>query len=337
MAAGALLTSMINTGWLLYLTFGVMIGIGVGTSYAPTVSTVSRWFIRKKSVAISIVVAGLGLGTFVFSPLARIFIENYGWRNAFVCFGFIILVVYMFAALIIRRQPSDLNFMAYGKRVENNRYVVQKQYGKLSGTYVTHGLNTIKALNTAYFWILFFVHCFWVCGMAIPMVHLIPHATDLGIDAEKGAVMLGVLGGISVLGRLVLGGLGERYGIKNLLVMVLILQSATMIWLSLSNVSWMLWSFALCFGFTYGGVASMIPLMTAEYFGLVAMGSIFGLILLGATLGGVIGPWVAGLMFDVTNNYFWGFIIGAASMITSVLLTICLPAGGVLRQLQGSH
>ncbi len=326
MGAGAVLTSMVYSASYLYITFGMMIGIGVGTSYSPTASTVSRWFKVKKGMAIGIVVAGLGLGTFVYSPLARVLIAWSNWRIAFLCFGVMIWTVYLTAAWIVRKEPLDLGLKPYGEIGNNSRRKDEREVKDHLSPDDLLGVNTVSALKKPYFWILFFVHCLWVLGMAIPMVHLVPYATDMGIEPGKAAAMLAVLGGVSILGRLVLGGIGERIGTKNSLLLLLFLQSMTMIWLAGSKGPWMLWTFAFCFGFTYGGLASIFPLITVQYFGLFAMGSIFGLVLLGATLGGVTGPWLAGLIFDVTNKYFWGFLIGAGSMATGILLTLFLPS-----------
>jgi MFS family permease len=327
MGTGALLTSFASTPWILYLTFGLMIGIGVGTSYSPTASTVSRWFVKKKGTAVGIVVAGLGLGTLIYSPLARFLIGIWNWRSAFALFGFMIWAVYFVGAYLIRRNPQDLGLQPYGQ--EPQRSVQEGATGgqdHQSSVSALQVINTREALGKSYFWVLFFVHCLWVVGMAIPMVHLVPYATDIGVSPDAAAAMLALLGGVSVLGRLVLGAVGENIGTRNSLRMMLLVQALAMLWLAGSKGPWMLWIFSFLFGFSYGGLASMFPLVTSEYFGVFAMGSIFGLILLGATLGGVIGPWLAGFIFDLAGRYFYGFLAGMVSMAMGLILTMYLPS-----------
>ena len=168
--------------------------------------------------------------------------------------------------------------------------------------------------------------------MAIPLVHLVPYATDIGVSLDTAAAMLAVLGGVSVLGRLALGALGEGIGTRNALRIMLLIQALSMLWLAASTGPWMLWMFSFLFGFSYGGLASMFPLVTAEYFGVAAMGSIFGLILLGATLGGTVGPWLAGFIFDLAGQYFYGFLAGMISMGMGLILTLYLPSGASLRK-----
>jgi MFS family permease len=323
MGVGALITSQIHQAWGLYITFGLMIGVGVGTSYSPTVSTISRWFGEKKGVPVGIVVSGLGLGTLVYSPLARALVDSFGWRVTYTIFGVIILSVYLVAACVLKRDPAGgrSGFGVQGEVVQNGQ---KEPFAPVSARLDTPR-TTWDALKAREFWILFFVHCLWVLGMVIPMVHLVPYGTDRGVMPDEAALMLAFLGGVSVLGRLVFGACCERIGTKNSLLILLMMHACTMGWLILSGRSWMLWIFSLVFGFCYGALASVFPLITSEYFGLTALGSIFGLVLLGATLGGLVGPWLAGYIFDVTHQYFLGFLSGATSMVLAAALTLALP------------
>jgi MFS family permease len=328
MGTGALLTSFVSAPWILYLTFSLMIGIGVGTCYSPTASTVSRWFVKKKGTAVGIVVAGLGLGTLVYSPLARLFIGMWNWRSTFVVFGFMIWAVYLIAAYLVRRNPQDLGLQPYGQERERSAPEDTKgTQAEQSPASAPQAIYTRDALAKSYFWILFFVHCLWVVGMATPLVHLVPYATDIGVSPDTAAAMLAVLGGVSVLGRLALVAVGEGIGTRNALRMMLLVQALSMLWLAVSKGPWMLWMFSFLFGFSYGGLASMFPLITSEYFGVAAMGSIFGLILLGATLGGTVGPWLAGFIFDLAGQYYYGFLAGMVSMAMGLILTLYLPSG----------
>ena len=326
MGFGSILTAMVNEAWVLYITFGLMIGIGVGTSYAPTVSTVSRWFIEKKGIAVGIVVAGLGAGSLVYSPLARTFITLTDWRSTFIFFGIIIWIVYFSTAWTIRRHPFDLGMKPYGmlnlKKADPYIGNMTKHPKSKQGD---SGISTLYALKKPVFWNLFFVHCLWVVGMTIPMVHLVPYATDRGIPPEHAATMLALVGGFSIAGRLTLGQIAEKMGMKNALLLLLFMQSIAMVWLAAGKVNWMLWGFSFFFGMTYGGLASIFPLITEQYFGLIELGSIFGLILLGATLGGVTGPIVAGYLFDLTQSYNYGIYFGAGSMAVGVFLSLLLP------------
>jgi MFS transporter, OFA family, oxalate/formate antiporter len=322
MGAGCLLTAMSHHVALLYLTWGIMVGIGVGTSYAPTASTVSKWFVHRKGLAMGIVVSGLGLGTLIFSPLSELLVESYGWRNAALILGVIIWIVFLGVALIIRRSPEEMGLKPLTAPEEEG--LEEASRAGRSGTHLrgiaAHSLSLAEAIRTKTMWRLFTIHGLWMVGVAISMAHLIPYVTDLGVKATTAATMLGTLGAMSVVGRLSLGVMTERWGTRRSLVTMITFQACSMLWLIISNSPWMFWSFVLFFGFSYGGVASIWPLATAELFGLRSMGSIFGIILLGATIGASAGAPLAGLVFDKTGRYGMAFLGGALSMGAGVAL-----------------
>ncbi len=328
MGTGCILTALNQTGWLIYFTWGIMVGIGVGTAYAPTVATVPKWFVRQKGLAMGIVVSGIGLGVLVFSPLCEFLIGKLGWRSAVVLLGFVIWIVYLGGAFVIRRDPGELGLKPLGLN-STDSYQAEDQEKEASEHSASvkpfQSFNLAQAIRTRTFWILFFVYGFWVLGITIPIVHLVPYATDMGLAAKRAASMQALLGGMSILGRVSLGVLTERMGPKVSLIGLLWFQMLTMLWLIVSHSEWMLWVFTTLFGFSYGGVASVFPSMTEELFGLKALGAIFGLILLGATLGGTIGPTLAGFIFDSTQGYWGGFLAGSLSMAVGVMVSLFIP------------
>jgi MFS family permease len=257
----------------------------------------------------------------------------WNWRSTFVVFGFMVWAVYWIAAYLVRRNPQDLGLQPYGQELKPSAPEDAKgTSGQQPPASAPQAIYTKEALTKSYFWILFFVHCLWVVGMATPLVHLVPYATDIGVSPDTAAAMLAVLGGVSVLGRLALGAVGEGIGTRNAMRMMLLVQALSMLWLAVSKGPWMLWMFSFLFGFSYGGLASMFPLVTSEYFGVAAMGSIFGLILLGATLGGTVGPWLAGFIFDLAGQYYYGFLAGMISMGMGLILTLYLPSAASLKK-----
>ncbi len=319
MGAGCCLTAMAHFPEVLYATWGIMVGIGVGTSYAPTASTVSKWFVHRKGLAMGIVVSGLGFGTLVFLPLSEFLVESFGWRNTAVILGVFAWVVYLCAALVVRKSPEAMGLKPLmaaangGNREMIDREHVNTEEGSVS-------LTMSEALRMKTMWRLFSIHGLWMAGVSVAMAHLIPYATDLGVDPKTAATMLGTLGAMSVVGRLSMGVLTERWGTRRSLVRLITCQACMMLWLIVGKATWMLWFFVLFFGFSYGGVASVFPLATAELFGLRSMGSIFGIILLGATIGASAGAPIAGFVFDKSGGYGTAFFGSAVSMGTGVFL-----------------
>lgn len=326
MGAGCCLTALSHKAGLMYVSWGVMIGIGVGTSYSPTASTVSRWFNYRKGLAVGIVVSGLGLGTLVFSPLAEFLKASVGWRFTAFILGLIVWAVFLAGAFVIRRSPEDMGLKPLSRPPRpTDNYAQAGEASPGDGKEISPLIITLaQAMKQRYFWTLFAVHCFWTIGFTIPLVHLVPYATDMGVKTDTAATMLAAIGATSVVGRVCLGILTERLGTRLSLVGLLMFQAATMIWLIAADKAWMLWGFTFFFGFSYGGLASVFPLATIDCFGLRAMGSIFGVILLGATLGGTIGPALAGFIFDMTKVYRNAFLSGGLSMIVGAGLALAM-------------
>ena len=326
MGAGCILCSLVQSAWSLYLSWGLAVGIGVGSSYSPTATAVSRWFIRKKGLCVGLVVSGLGLGTVIYPPIFESIIAGHGWRTAAVVLGLVVWALYLAAVLIIRGDPSKKGLAPLGQ---------ESAAGQATGTpgkaakSAPQGpgvvsLSLPQAIRTRSMWLLFVIHGLWVLGMSMSMVHLVPYAIDLGVSSATAALMLSLVGALSVAGRVVLAVVIERLGTKWSLVCLIFVQAVSMLLLTFDGSEAILWCFTVLFGFTYGGLASVFPLATSEYFGLKHMGSIFGVILLGATLGGTAGPAFAGRIFDLTQTYHLAFLSAFSAMIVGGLLPFLL-------------
>jgi MFS family permease len=320
MAAGAFLTAFCHKMEFLFITWGIMVAIGVGTCYSPTAATVSKWFVHRKGMAMGTIVSGIGLGTLVFSPLSEHLIQSYGWRTAIFVVGLIALTVYVFAALIMRGRPEEMG-------LEPLR--ASAGHGHENGCGTTYpgefvpSMSVSEAIHTRNLWFLFAIHGLWTIGLAVCLSHFVPYATDLGIKTTTAAAMLGSVGAMSILGRLSLGVLTEQWGVRRSIVIILSSQAASMLLPIIGSSPRILWIFVLAFGFGYGGLASIFPLATAEFFGTRSMGSLFGILLLGSTIGGSVGPLLAGSVFDLTGSYRYAFI----SCVIFMAMGIALAAG----------
>ncbi len=180
----------------------------------------------------------------------------------------------------------------------------------------------VQAMRTRNLWFLFAIHGLWTIGLAVCLSHFVPYATDLGIKTTTAAAMLGSVGAMSILGRLSLGVLTEQWGVRRSIVIILSSQAVSMLLPIIGSSPWILWIFVLAFGFG-SEAASIFPLATAEFFGTRSMGSLFGILLLGSTIGGSVGPLLAGSVFDLTGSYRYAFI----SCVIFMGMGIALAAG----------
>ena len=152
------------------------------------------------------------------------------------------------------------------------------------------------------------------------IVHIVPHATDLGLPPAIAAGVLATIGGVSMLGRIVLGAWNDRIGGKRSLIICFILLLGSLLWLQVASEAWMLFLFAVVYGLAHGGFFTVISPIVAELFGIASHGVLFGVVMFGGTVGGAVGPFVAGHIFDVTSSYRLVFVILAGVGVAGLIL-----------------
>ena len=311
---GCLLMARISSAWQLYLFYGVIMGIGMSGVWVPVLSTVARWFIRRRGMMSGIVLTGTGLGALIAPPLANWLISRYDWRTSYIINGIVILVVVISAAQFLRRDPSLMGLLPYGMNAG----------GKNNSNSVNEGLTFIEAVHTRQFYILLvMLFSLGVCMFTL-MIHIVPNATDLGIPPASAAKILSVLGAMAVIGRLVLGSASDKIGPRNVFIIGFILMSVSLFFLIPMTAIGPLFLFAVVFGFGQGGMGASESPLIAWIFGLRSHGVIFGVIGFCLTIGAAVGPFLAGYIFDNTGSYKLAFafcaVIGLVGLICSFLL-----------------
>ncbi len=194
------------------------------------------------------------------------------------------------------------------------------------------GFSLREAMASWQLWVLFAIlFCFGYCLHTI-IAHIANYATDMEISATVAAGILAVIGGLSILGRIATGSITDRIGSKSPLIVNLILMSGALFWLVVTGELWMLYLFAVIFGFAYGGLAAMESPIVAELFGLSSHGVVMGVASFGFTAGGAVGPLVAGRIFDMLGSYQIAFlvctVVGISGIILAWLLKLPVSKGG---------
>ena len=311
---GYLLMSRISAIWQLYLFYGMIIGIGVSGSYVPLVSTVARWFVKRRGLMTGLIVSGIGLGTIIVPPIASRLIATYDWRISYVIVGTTALVLLMIAAQFLKRDPGQIGQLPYGADE------VKQESLKLEA----RGLSLQQAIHTRQFWLLFILLFCFGFGLQTVMVHIVPHATDLRISAATAANILAIIGGLSIAGRVIMGSVADRIGNKLALTISFILMLVALSWLLAAKEVWMLYLFAVVFGFGYGGMVVAESPIVAELFGLSSHGVILGIVSFAWTIGSAIGPVMAGHIFDTAKSYQPAFLVCAILSAIGIVLAILL-------------
>ncbi len=321
LGTGYLLMSRVSTIWHLYLFYGVIISIGVSGAGVPLMSTVARWFVLRRGLMSGIVMAGIGVGTMVMPPVANWLIYSYDWRTSYIIIGGIVLVSILLAAQFLKRDPYQMGLVPYGESEVDDEIEAAAQGDS--------GLSLSNAIRTRQFWLFCVIFLGFMFCLQATMIHIVIYATGLGITPASAANIMIVIGGLTVAGRLVIGTTADRIGNRLTLTISLALMSLTLFWLATTEEIWSLYLFAAVFGFTYGGFAALNSPMVAELFGLRAHGVILGIITFGGTIGGAIGPVVAGYIFDIRESYQLAFLIsGTAAVVIAILASMLGPIAG---------
>lgn len=314
LGGGYLLMSQINALWQLYLFYGVIIGIGISGVWVPLLSSVARWFYKRRNLMTAIVVSGVGIGGLVIPLIVSRLIAAYDWRIAYAIQGIAMLIVMIIGAQFLRRAP--------GHTWQPPRSEDKEKQQELTPD--TRAFSLREAIRTAQFWLLFAMFFCYGYFMFSIMVHFVPHIIELGISAIGAANTLAVIGGASVLGNFVLGSAGDRIGNRNIFIICLILISTAIFWLTLAGDMWMLYMIAGIIGFVFGSMSTAESPLIARLFGLRYHGLLFGIVGFSHILGGSVGPVVTGHIFDLTQSYQTAFLICAAFGIAALILTAAL-------------
>ena len=308
---GLLLMSGLNDVWQLYLFYGVVLGIGLSSIDVIALSTTARWFVRRRGMMTGIVKVGTGAGQLVMPIVASIIIAGSGWRTAYIVIGAIAMVLLISIGQLLRRDPARLGLLPDGNKHSQTAGLEPAETG----------LYLHEAVRTRQFWTICLAFLATMFCLLIIMVHIVPHATDIGIPSTTAAGILSAIGGISMTGRFVIGMAIDRIGNKSSMIICLILLILAFLWIQLAKELWMLYLFAVVYGFGHGGLLTVISPIVAEHFGLRSHGAIFGIVFFSTMVGGALGPVTAGYIFDITASYslaFW--ICTVVSVITLGLI-----------------
>lgn len=284
-------------------------GLGSGATWSVPNVTTQRWFYQKPraGLALSIVVAGVGIGALIFAPLINYLVLSHGWRDAFLIAGILFFIFIAVSAVLIRQSPVESKAVSEGK-------------GGSSTAKVNQVWSTGRLIRTPAYISITFVTCMAVLTFQVVSVHLVPMATDIGISSTVSAAALGLLGGFSVPGRFVAGFLSDKFSWKKVLIISVIGLLLSLFWLFFLKATWMLYAFVFCFGLFHGARVSAASGILGEFFGMRSLGALIGLTFALSQLAGAIAPYVAGFIFDTTGSYFVAIIILLVILICAVVV-----------------
>ena len=303
---GLLLASRATSLIEFQLTYGVLVGLAAGSFFAPMIAATTTWFVSNRSLAVSLVSAGMGVAPMTISPFARWLISTYDWRAAMMTIGIAAWILLVPAALLVRR-PAEATNDGTPNAAEPSE------------------MSAAQALHSPQFLVLaltFFLCCAAHSG---PIFHMVSYAMLCGVPAMAAVSIYSVEGLAGLGGRLLLGVLADRLGVKRILVAGLLVQVfaiATYLFVSRLGEFYLL---AVVFGTAYGGVMPLYAVLAREYFGQRVMGTVFGAATMTSSIGMAFGPLAGGWIFDTFNSYSWLYLGSFSVALGAVAIALAFP------------
>ncbi len=303
-AVSLVLTGQTTSSWQLFFCYSLLLAAGTGGGFSLTLAAISRLFTERRGLALGIGLSGEGVGTLAIAPLATFLISAFNWRIAYSIIGPLAGAIVVGFALLLKRT------LPYSEVIKEAKSSV--------GSRPT-GFSVSEAMRTTSFWLLGLVYLTISFNYYLALNHLVPNAIDLGITQSRAAIIVALIGGFTIPGRLVIGWASDRMNRKTLSIYCTLVQVAAMIWLTQSNSLWMFCVFAVVFGFTFGGLSNLMATLIGDTFGMANIGAMTGVLVVGFTIGAALGPALGGLIYDISGSYFLAFITGLGVACLAVL------------------
>jgi MFS family permease len=280
-AMGLFLTSLAQSLTTVYLSYGLLVGLGIAFVYTPCIASVQPWFNKRRGLASGIASSGVGAGTLILPVVVSYLLTEINWREALQMMSLGVLLIGLTAGFLLKRAPN--------------------LSGNTSGQ--LPGLTLSAALKTPSFRWLYMGTLLGAPVMFVPFAHISAAARDAGVPDAQAVGLVGLIGIGSLVGRFAIGWLADRMGrIKTLMLMQGLMGLSYLVWAGAQD-PWVFAVFALWFGLSYGSIVSLLPAICMDLFGGRAVSAIIGTLYTGAALGNLLGPVLAGQVFDMTQSY----------------------------------
>ncbi len=316
LASGLYLSSQITSLWQFYIFFGVISAVGLGfMGMVPHVVLVSEWFSTRRAFALGVVFASTGTGIMLLVPTTQWLISRLGWAWVFQGLAAMVLLVLMPLALGVYRHGPY-----FGGKPKDH---AEPQYQWTAPL----------ALRSLQFWLLFFGRVAASSGTLVIVTHQIAHVVDVGYSRIFAATVFGLMGITSTFGRLIFGYIADLYS-KRTAYLLNILTAFVGIGCLMaardSSQPWLLYVYLLFFGIAFGSRAVILSALAADIFSGKGFGSIFGFAAISVGIGGALGSWLGGALYDLTGSYRMSFVY-AITVLALSILSIWLASAGWVR------
>jgi len=319
LSLGFFLASFVTSdyAWLLWVTYGVMGGIGMGFSYSTTIACAQKWYPHKKGLVTGIIVSALGFGGVVFTPIVEYVISAFGGTGvgeskAFMVLSAIFLVVCSVGSLFIKEAPEG--------------YLVNAASSNAAAQKPAKSITTSEMLRTTQFYLLTITFLFACMGGLMMIGFAKPIAVAKGL-AETATIGVLAISMFNSIGRLFWGAMSDKLGQINTLIILLSITAVLSLLVNSAN-GYLIYVLIACIGFSYGGLLSTFPALTAHLFGAKHMAINYGIVLLGFGSGAIISGQIAGYYKNIASNdinlMFPAFVIASCCAVVGIVMMVIL-------------
>jgi MFS family permease len=292
LAASLALASQAPSLIVFQLIFGVAVGGSAAAIFAPMMATVTGWFDTHRSLAVSLVSAGMGMAPMTMSPLAGWLVSNHGWRTSMLIVALVAALLMIPVSLLVRRAPVS----GGGSTAAQEGHAADA------------GMSRAEALRSPQFIILLATNFFCCATHSGPIIHTVSYAVSCGIPLIAAVTIYSVEGLAGMGGRIAFGFLGDRFGAKRVLVLGLLAQAFGALAYVLVRELAGFYAVAALFGFIYAGTMPLYAVLVRENFPPRMMGTVIGGTAMAGSLGMAAGPLAGGLIYDSFASYAWLYI-----------------------------
>ena len=313
LSLGFVAAGMSSSLWQFTLAQGLLIGLlGTSATFAPLVADTSRWFTRRRGIALAICMSGNYLAGALWPPVIQHFIDSVGWRQTYVGIGVFCLLLMLPLAWVLRRPPPALPapvpLTSVGSAVTAapaSERPLGLSPGMLQALLLVAGVSCCVA-------------------MSMPQVHIVAYCTDLGFGAARGAEMLSIMLGMGIASRLISGWISDHLGGLRTLLLGSVLQTVALLLFLPFDGLVPLYLISGLFGLFQGGIVPSYALIVREHFSPMQAGARVGTVLMATLFGMALGGWMSGAIFDLTGSYQAAFLNGIGFNLLNVAIVLFL-------------
>jgi len=321
---GIYMTSTVTTVEGFYFWYGFVASAGRSAFFLSTTTLITRWFDKRRGLVMGIMMAGNGVGPFIFSPAITWMIFMWNWQTAYIVLSSLMTVCLSLSSLLIRNHPHEMGTRPYGSSPETVTAplrLASKPGEKKESLWS-------EVLRMEGFWSLSFINFFCCMCHSIPLVHVVGFALNAGLSAIASSWVLAIMSISSVIGRIYWGMFADRRGGRATLMITLFLQGSLILWLVKTQDPVVFFMYAIFWGFGYGGVGTQYGIVSREVFGARLFGPGYAGQNAFAMVGMAVGGFLGGYLYDVSHSYVTAWLVSFICGLISSLIAIDLVVQG---------